>query len=128
MPIKSDKEVTDADLKSHHVVLIGRPDSNNLVQRIRKLLPVAFGSQSFVVGGKTYANPGSAVVVAADNPLNNRYSMVVIACLSAESTVFAPARYFAHRRPGEVLVLPSEGRPHNFVVNGGQAVTNVTER
>ena len=29
IPIKSDKEVTEAELKSHHLLLIGRPDSNS---------------------------------------------------------------------------------------------------
>ncbi len=113
VPIKTDKEVTEADLKSHHLLLVGRPDSNAIAERFRARLPVAFGSGSFVVAGKTYANPASAVLAAADNPLNPRFSMVLVAGLSAESTVSAPAKYFGHRgqRPAEVLVLPADGQP-----------------
>ena len=117
VPIKSDKEATEAELKSNHLLLIGRPDSNTLVERFRKNLPITFGSRSFVVRGKTYAHPGSAVVVAADNPLNSRFSMVVLAGLSAEATVFAPGKFVQRRqRPAEVLVLPNEGAAQALVI------------
>jgi hypothetical protein len=122
VPIKSDKDVTDADLKSHHVFLIGRPDSNLLIERFRKHLPITFGARSFVAAGKTYAHAGSAIVVAAANPLNVRYSLVVLAGLSAESTLAAPAQWFAsrHRRAAEALVLPSGRRRQALVLTGRQ--------
>ncbi len=109
IPIKSDKEVTDEDLRTRHLLLIGRPDSNELVERFRKSLPIEFGDRSFVVRGKTYANAGSAIVAAADNPLNNQLSVVVIAGLSADSTFHAPAAFLRGRRAAQILVLPSNG-------------------
>ncbi len=120
VPITSDKQVTDADLRSRHVLLIGRPDSNALVARFRKQLPVTFGSHSFIAGGKTYANPGSAVICAADNPLNPRYSLVVVAGLCAEST--APPR----RRRSTTATTPprswccrtAAGRRHSSCLAG----------
>jgi hypothetical protein len=118
IPVKSDKEVTEAELKCHHVVLIGRPDSNGLVERFRKVLPIAFGSRSFAVRGKTYANPLSAVVAAAGNPLAPRYSLVVVAGLGAEATRNA-ALHFVRRgqRPAEVLVLPQGEEPLALVIS-----------
>lgn len=115
IPIKMDKATTEADLKANHLLLIGRPDSNTLVERFRKTLPIEFGQRSFVVGKETYANPGSAVVVAADNPVNPRYSMLVIAGLSAEATFHAPAAFQRGRRTAEVLVLPA-GSPAQAMV------------
>jgi hypothetical protein len=104
--IKSDKEVTDADLKGHHLLLIGRPDTNPIVERFRPGLPITFGSRSFEVRGKTYAHPRSAVVVAAENPLNKRFSVVVVAGLSAEATLrAAPAFVTRGQAGGEVLLL-----------------------
>jgi hypothetical protein len=126
IPIKSDKEVTEADLKSHHLVLIGRPDSNALVERFRQVLPIQFGSRSFVVRGKTYAHPGSAVIAAADNPLNKACSLVVVAGLSTESTLHAPERFV--RRGGmaaEVLVLPHGAAAQALVVPGRELVREV---
>ena len=69
VPIKRDSDVTDDDLKGHHLPLIGRPDSNRLVARFREALPVRFGPQSFEVRGKAYAHPETAVLLAAENPL-----------------------------------------------------------
>jgi hypothetical protein len=86
LPSKADADVTDADLKDHHLLLIGRPDSNAVLARVAKGLPVTFGPASFVLRGETYAHPGSAVVAAASNPLNPRYSVVAYAGLSAEAT------------------------------------------
>ena len=123
--IKADKDVTEADLKTHHLLLIGRPDSNRLVQRFRADLPITFGSRSFVVRNKTYAHAGSAVVVAADNPVNKRYSMVVIAGLSAESTFHAPALFLEKEHTAQVLVLPHGGAAQPLVLPGRNMVVEL---
>ncbi len=116
-PIKSDLEVTEADLKTHHLLLIGRPDGNSLVERFRAALPIAFSSRSFVVRNQTYAHPGSAVIAAAENPANKRYSLVVLAGLSAESTWHAAGALLRHgQRGAEVLVLPYGGPPQALVI------------
>ena len=115
--LKTDREVSDEDLKSHHLLLIGRPDSNALVERFQKALPVTFGSRSFAVCHETYAHPGSAVIAASVNPLNPRFSLVVLAGLSAESTFRAPAALLKGGQvPAEVLVLPNGGKPRSLVV------------
>ncbi|HLN29865.1 MAG TPA: C45 family autoproteolytic acyltransferase/hydrolase [Gemmataceae bacterium] len=135
-PIKTDKEVTDQDLKSHHLLLIGRPDSNLVVQRFHAALPIAFGSRSFTVRHETYAHAQSAVCAAAENPLNPRYSLVVVAGLSPEATLHAaPAlltRSGGHGTP-EVLVLPNKMPVRALIVpapelvkdlNNGNSVTS----
>jgi hypothetical protein len=117
VPFKSDREVTDADLRSHHLLLIGRPDSNRCVERSRADLPVTFGRRSFTVRNEAYANPGSAVVMAASNPLNRRYSLVVLAGLGAESTRQTASKLLqGGRRAAEVLVLPAGSRPRSLVL------------
>jgi hypothetical protein len=117
VPIKADKEVTENDLKSHHLLLIGRPDSNPLVRRFRDALPIAFGSRSFTVRGETYAHPGSAVIAAAENPLNPRFALVVLAGLGTDSTLHAPPVLLTRGQSGaEVLVLPNKGKPRALVV------------
>jgi hypothetical protein len=117
VPIKSDVQVTEDDLKTHHLLLVGRPDCNAVVGRFRDALPVSFGSRSFVVRDKAYAHPGSAVVVAADNPLNRRYSLVVVAGLSGESTLDAPAVLMRRsHHAGEVLLLAHGATPRALVL------------
>jgi hypothetical protein len=86
VPVKADTEVSDADLKGRHLLLVGRPDTNSVAARVVKGLSVTFGLASFVLRGETYAHAGSAVIVAGSNPLNPRYSVVVFAGLGAEAT------------------------------------------
>jgi hypothetical protein len=112
VPIKADKDVTDEEMKAHHLLLIGRPDSNRCVERVRNELPVTFGQRSFIVRGGTYGHPNSAVVAAAANPLNRRYSVVVLAGLCAESTRQTASKLSQRgRQAGDVYLLPAGGRP-----------------
>jgi hypothetical protein len=122
VPIRSDREVSDADLKGHHLLLIGRPDTNALVARFREALPVTFGPQSFVVRDEVYAHPDSAVIAAAESPVNRRFSVVVIAGLDAASTLEAAPRLGNRfQLPAEVVILPHGRRPRSLVVPAREA-------
>jgi hypothetical protein len=105
VPIKADRDVTEEERKTHHLLLIGRPDSNLIVQRMHDALPVTFGSRSFTAGKSTYAHADSAVIAAAANPDNPRYSVVVIAGLEAYSTRMTAPR-LTSLPPAEVVLLP----------------------
>jgi hypothetical protein len=126
VPIKADKDVTEEDWKTHHLVLIGRPDSNRCVDRVRNELPITFGSRSFTVRHGAYAHPGSAVIAAAANPFNRRYAVVTLAGLSAESTR-QTASTLLHRgqQAGEVLLAPSGGKPRMLVMPAPELVWEV---
>jgi hypothetical protein len=125
VPIRRDCDVTPEDLQRHHLVLIGGPDRNSLVDRFRDALPVIFGPCSFEVRGEAYAHPESAVVVAAENPLNPRYSLVVIAGLGGLATMRTVALFQEEFRPedaeielddAEVFILPHNLRPRALVM------------
>jgi hypothetical protein len=115
VPIKTDKEVSEADLQAHHLLLVGRPDCNSIVEKVRGSLPISFGSRSFQVGTESYAHPGSAVIVAGENTWNSRYSVVVLAGLSAEATLHAVPTFFQHDL-AEVVILPNKGRARRLVM------------
>jgi hypothetical protein len=88
IPIKADVEVMDDDqLKDHHLLLIGRPSCNRITAKMVKAFNASFGEHSFTVGGKKYANPNSALLIAGTNPLNDRFCVVVLAGLSAQETL-----------------------------------------
>jgi hypothetical protein len=81
-------------------------------------MPVTFGSRSFVVGKECYAHAGSAVIAAGENPLNPRYSLVVIAGLDGASTLkVAPALTGGGVRAAEVVVLPHGQHARNLVIS-----------
>jgi hypothetical protein len=119
VPFKADTEATAEDLRTHHLLLIGRPDSNRCVEQLQGTLPLTFGARSFTIRHETYAHAGTAVIAAAENPLNPRYSMVVLAGLGTDATLAAPAQWLTRDAVAcEVLLLPHAGKPQVLVVPG----------
>jgi hypothetical protein len=121
VPFKPDTEVSDAELRTKHLILIGRPAANRVLTRFEKELPIHFGTQSFEVRENTYAHPQSAVVFAMQNPLNARFSLVAVAGLSGLGTLrvvpafedetlpYAQVVVLAHGHETESFTLPATG-------------------
>jgi hypothetical protein len=115
--IKKDVDVTVEELKSHHLLLVGRPGSNSIVARFSNSLPIIFGSHSFEVGDDVYAHPESGIVLAAENPLNPRYSIVVIAGLSGAGTMrLVPKFEDDELSYVQVIVLPYQQQEVDLLV------------
>ncbi|MFO0850498.1 MAG: C45 family autoproteolytic acyltransferase/hydrolase [Gemmataceae bacterium] len=110
VPVLADT-AADADLKGKHVLLIGRPAANKLAERFAAAFPVTFGPQSATVNGTVYAHPRTAVVTAGISPADPRYSVAVVAGLSAEATYHAVTQLGGRGRmlAAEVLVYPAGG-------------------
>ncbi len=123
VPIKPDREVTEDDLKSNHVILVGRPTQNSLTERFRKELQFDFGPGSFTVAGQTYAHPSSAVIAAAANPTNSRYSLVIFAGLGAESTRQVAQ---AATLQCEVVIRPAGGGSQSLVLPARELIVEFT--
>ncbi len=122
VPVKSDAEVTEEDLRTHHLLLVGRPAVNTITARMKGALPITFGPASFTVLGETYAHPESAVVVAGTNPEDARYSVVAFVGLDATSTrrvVEAPAKSC------EVLLIPAGSSPLSLVLPAKELVVSL---
>jgi hypothetical protein len=114
----ADRDFTDEQLKTHHLVLIGRPDSNLLTNRFRDSLPVKFGPRSFKVGDEQYAHCDSGVLAAADNPVNPRFSIVVLAGLSADATSRLPELVFGAGTQGaDIVIAPHSAKVRPLVAS-----------
>jgi hypothetical protein len=117
VPIKTDREVTEAELRANHVLLIGRPATNRVTARVADAFPVKFGTSSFALKGRTYAHPHTALAVAGPNPLSPEHSLVVFAGLSAEGT-WQCIRRFPESGPvaAEVLLMEANAPVRRLVV------------
>jgi len=116
--IKSDRDVTEDDLASNHLLLIGRPATSNVASRFAASMPVAFGPASFRISDATYAHAGSAIVAAGPNPLaSSRYAMIVFAGLGADSTRSCVAKLF-DRGSGSApaMLMPAGGEPRPILL------------
>lgn len=122
VPIKTDESVTEADLKSHHLLLIGRPDSNAAMAGLVAGLPVTFGPTSFAVAGDTFGHASSAVIATGPNPHDRRYQVVAFSGNGAEATwrcvESLPGR---HDEAANVLILPVGSAPRPLVVKSSAA-------
>ena len=116
-PVKADSDATEDDLRNHHLVLLGHPGSNALAARFRNDIPVAFGPHSFSIRGVPYANPESSVLIAAANPLNRRFSLVLYAGLGTRATVDLVRKLEEENLSyAPVVLLPAGQKEHNMVL------------
>jgi hypothetical protein len=75
--VKTDGEVTDADMAAHNLVLWGDPSSNKVLAKIADKLPIKWGEQSIQVGNKRYKTDGHTLVLIYPNPLNPKRYVVL---------------------------------------------------
>lgn len=115
-PIKPDREVSDDDLRGHHLLLVGRPSTNAVSQRFAAQWGVDFGARSFTVRGQRYTHPESAVLAAGDNPLDARWSVVLVAGLSSLGTYQVVGRFADDLLTYAPLVIAPFGRDMRDVV------------
>ncbi len=121
--VKSDTEISDVELKGNHILFVGRPDSNKALKKLTPSLPVTFGPRSFALHNEAYAHMGSAVIAAAENPLNKRFSIVVLAGLSPEATTkLPPVLLKKDQTQAELFVLPAGGSAKARVVPARELV------
>jgi hypothetical protein len=73
-PLEVDAEVSDADLASHDLVVVGGPEDNLVAARLatKWKLPLETGKGFFRWQGRTYARPENGIAVAFPNPWNPR--------------------------------------------------------
>jgi hypothetical protein len=117
LPIKADTEVTDLMIKDSHLLLVGRPATNRLSERLAKALPIVFGAASFTLDGETYAHPLTAVISAGPNPLGADRSVVIFAGLSAEATWNCTRHFPDHGgATAEVMLIEDGGSIRRLAV------------
>jgi hypothetical protein len=86
-PVRKDFELSDDDLASHNVIFVGRPESNSALAHLAKRLKLDYSGAMFRIAGARHASERDALALAATNPLNRRYEVVVLAGNSALETV-----------------------------------------
>ncbi len=75
--MKDDKDVTEADISAHNLVLWGDPHSNAVLAKIAGKLPIAWDEKDIQLAHKTFDSGHHVLVAVYPNPLNpNRYVVV----------------------------------------------------
>ncbi len=87
IPIRKDFDVTDAELKAHDVVFVGRPETNSALAVWAGKLGLSYDGSGFRVDGKDHFSEYDSLVVAGVNPLDTTRLVVVVAGNTALQTV-----------------------------------------
>ena len=73
-PVKTDAEITDAEIASSNLILWGDPYSNKILARIIAKLPLEWSATGIVINGKKFDATTTMPVLIYPNPLNpNKY-------------------------------------------------------
>ena len=75
--VKDDKDVTEADVAAHNLILWGDPSSNSLIARIAGRLPIQWDKDVVRLGSKTFTAGHHVPVLIYPNPLNPKRYVVL---------------------------------------------------
>jgi len=84
--IKADTNVSQDDLKSKCVILLGRPETNKISQQFKDIFPIKFEEDKFTWQGITYDQPTQGVAQIVENPLDPESKIVLYTGLSGDAT------------------------------------------
>jgi hypothetical protein len=87
IPVRKDFEVTDADLRTHDIVFVGRPATNSALSAWKDKLELHYDEGVFTIAGKDHASEKESLAFAAANPLDRKYLVLVLAGNSPLETV-----------------------------------------
>ena len=87
VPIRKDFELTEADLRTHDVVFVGRPETNSALAAWRDKIALDSSGGLFRMAGQDHASETEGLVFSAANPLDRRHMVLVLAGNSALETV-----------------------------------------
>ncbi len=85
--IYKDFEVSEAELRDHDVIFVGRPETNSALAPWAKGLALDYEGSVFRVEEKDYASENEALIWTAANPENRAHMVIVAAGNSPLSTV-----------------------------------------
>jgi len=131
-PVKDDTAVNDEDIASRNLVLWGDPQSNKLLARIAKKLPVKWDAKTIRIGNKSYDSASHIPLLIYPNPLNpQRYVLVNSgftfahegAASNAKQTPklpdYAVLSIDLPDNPSNALRRTADGAPYHNVVQAG---------
>jgi hypothetical protein len=87
VPIRKDFELTEADLRTHDVIFVGRPETNSALAAFHGKLGLDSSGALFRIVGHDHASETEGLAFAATNPLDPHHMALVLAGNSALETV-----------------------------------------
>jgi dienelactone hydrolase len=110
IPIKSDNEITDADIRNNHLVLFGDPGSNKLIARVLAKSPLRWDAKSVRIGARTFEGDNQLLIAIYPNPLNPEKYVVINSGHTFGEKDFKGTNALLYPRLGDWAVLDGQGK------------------
>ena len=91
--VKSDRDLTDADIRDATIYIYGSPESHSFFEQVRDQLPLRFERDGIVVGNKKCQGRDVGAIFTCPNPRNPSHQLVVYGAVSPEAVVNMAAVY-----------------------------------
>jgi hypothetical protein len=92
-PVKKDSEISEEELASHDVFVLGSPVDNGLMERMVKKLGLSVGKNFFQWQGKTFGAADDGLFAAFPNPFNPQKTVYLVIANSALQLYQMTKRY-----------------------------------
>jgi hypothetical protein len=79
IPIRKDFEVSDAELKAHSVIFVGRPETNAAIAGFQHRLKLNYDGADFRLNGQDHASETEGLMLATANPLDHSKMFLLVA-------------------------------------------------
>ncbi|MEQ2005688.1 MAG: prolyl oligopeptidase family serine peptidase, partial [Limisphaerales bacterium] len=107
LPVKNDTDVTEADVRTKHLILFGDPGSNPWIAKVLPKLPVAWTRDTVKLGAESHAAKEHAPVLISASPFpgaSDRY-VVINSGHTFHEKEFAAFNYLLFPRLGDWAVM-----------------------
>ncbi|NBV20957.1 MAG: hypothetical protein EBS05_03045 [Proteobacteria bacterium] len=107
LPVKNDTEVTEADVRTKHLILFGDPGSNPWIAKALPKLPVTWTRDTVKLGAETYAAKDHAPAFISSSPFAGAgdHYIVINSGHTFHEKEFAAFNYLLFPRLGDWAVL-----------------------
>jgi len=105
LPVKDDSEVTEADVRTRHLILFGDPSSNSWIAKTLPDLPFKWTHDEVLLGGQAHAAKDHAPVLICASPLAADHYIVINTGHTFHEQEFAAFNYLLFPRLGDWAVM-----------------------
>jgi dienelactone hydrolase len=75
--VRQPEQVTQQDVQEHHLILFGTPETNSLIRRIHKSLPLHWEGKQILAGRRRFSAAEHTLILIYPNPLNPKRYVVL---------------------------------------------------
>jgi len=85
--IIADRDVVEADVRQHTVVLIGGPKENDVSRLLERELPFAIGTDGITVSGREFKGTDIGVSLSRPSPFDPSASLLITAAMTPQAII-----------------------------------------